>query len=38
MVNSKDGHDGFLTEAEWVTNLLGETMTLARAGRHGPAG
>ncbi|MFC4602619.1 homoserine O-acetyltransferase [Rhodococcus kronopolitis] len=33
VVNSKDGHDGFLTEAEWVTELLGETMALARAGR-----
>lgn len=37
VVNSKDGHDGFLTEAEWVTNLLRETMALARDGRRGPA-
>ncbi|WP_441346759.1 MULTISPECIES: homoserine O-acetyltransferase MetX [unclassified Rhodococcus (in: high G+C Gram-positive bacteria)] len=33
VVNSRYGHDGFLTEAEWVTKLLGETMALARAGR-----
>ncbi|MGW0041797.1 homoserine O-acetyltransferase MetX [Rhodococcus sp. NPDC003348] len=33
VVNSKDGHDGFLTEAAWVTTLLGETMALARAHR-----
>nr|WP_072749927.1 homoserine O-acetyltransferase [Rhodococcus maanshanensis] len=33
VVNSRYGHDGFLTEAEWVTTLLGETMGLARAGR-----
>ncbi|MFC9787599.1 homoserine O-acetyltransferase [Rhodococcus sp. NPDC127528] len=37
VVHSKDGHDGFLTEADWVTSLLGETMALARAGRSGPA-
>ncbi|MGW0172275.1 homoserine O-acetyltransferase MetX [Rhodococcus sp. NPDC003322] len=35
VVHSADGHDGFLTEAAWVTGLLGETMTLARAGRIG---
>lgn len=33
VVHSRDGHDGFLTEAEWVTGLLEETMALARAGR-----
>ena len=33
VVNSKDGHDGFLTEAAWVTTLLGETMELTRAHR-----
>ncbi|EME23597.1 homoserine O-acetyltransferase MetX [Rhodococcus triatomae] len=32
VVNSKDGHDGFLTEETWVTGLLGETMALARTG------
>ncbi|MFF0815602.1 homoserine O-acetyltransferase [Rhodococcus sp. NPDC003318] len=35
VVHSRDGHDGFLTEAEWVTGLLGETMALAREGRAG---
>ncbi|MFD4467684.1 homoserine O-acetyltransferase [Rhodococcus sp. NPDC058505] len=35
VVHSKDGHDGFLTEAAWVTTLLGETMALARAHRAG---
>ncbi|GAA4478051.1 homoserine O-acetyltransferase [Rhodococcus olei] len=33
VANSKDGHDGFLTEAAWVTELLGETMAMARDGR-----
>ncbi|MFD4264300.1 homoserine O-acetyltransferase [Rhodococcus sp. NPDC058481] len=33
LVRSADGHDGFLTEVEWVTSLLGETLALARATR-----
>ncbi|QNG21419.1 homoserine O-acetyltransferase [Rhodococcus triatomae] len=33
VLESRDGHDGFLTEAEAMAELLGETMTLARAGR-----
>ncbi|GAA4478045.1 hypothetical protein GCM10023094_21350 [Rhodococcus olei] len=33
-VHSAAGHDGFLTEAEWVTGLLGETLELARARRR----
>ncbi|MEU2032239.1 homoserine O-acetyltransferase MetX [Nocardia amamiensis] len=32
VVNSRDGHDGFLTEAAAVSKLLTETMRLARAG------
>lgn len=32
---SKDGHDGFLTEADAVAELLKETMELARAARRG---
>ena len=32
----RDGHDGFLTEAESVAKLLGETMELARAGAMAP--
>ncbi len=32
VVHSKDGHDGFLTEADAVGKLLLETMDLARAG------
>ncbi|WP_420878812.1 homoserine O-acetyltransferase MetX [Rhodococcus sp. (in: high G+C Gram-positive bacteria)] len=32
---SKDGHDGFLTEADAVAQLLKETMELARAARRG---
>lgn len=36
VVNSKDGHDGFLTEAAWVTELLVETMDLARGGLSAP--
>ncbi len=37
LVRSADGHDGFLTEAEWVTKLLRETLDLARIGRNGAA-
>jgi homoserine O-acetyltransferase len=33
VLNSRDGHDGFLTEAAAVAKLLSETMQLARAGR-----
>lgn len=33
VLNSKDGHDGFLTEADAVAKLLAETMELARTGR-----
>ncbi|MEV0945932.1 homoserine O-acetyltransferase [Rhodococcus sp. NPDC049939] len=33
VLESKDGHDGFLTEAEAVAKLLSETMDLARTGR-----
>ncbi|AOW92148.1 homoserine O-acetyltransferase [Rhodococcus sp. WMMA185] len=33
VLESKDGHDGFLTEAEAVAKLLVETMDLARSGR-----
>ncbi|PTR31546.1 homoserine O-acetyltransferase [Rhodococcus sp. OK519] len=32
---SKDGHDGFLTEADAVAELLKETMELAREARRG---
>ncbi len=35
VVNSKDGHDGFLTEAQWVTELLGDTLALARSAGSG---
>ncbi|MDH6279297.1 homoserine O-acetyltransferase MetX [Prescottella agglutinans] len=34
VLESKDGHDGFLTEADAVTELLKETMELARAARR----
>lgn len=34
IVKSKDGHDGFLTEATAVAELLTETMELARVGRE----
>lgn len=34
VVHSPAGHDGFLTEAEWVTSLVGETLELARRSRH----
>ncbi|MFD6060945.1 homoserine O-acetyltransferase MetX [Rhodococcus wratislaviensis] len=33
VLNSRDGHDGFLTEAAAVAKLLSETMQLARTGR-----
>ncbi|AII04803.1 homoserine O-acetyltransferase MetX [Rhodococcus opacus] len=33
VLNSRDGHDGFLTEAAAVAKLLSETMQLARIGR-----
>ncbi|MGO4201470.1 homoserine O-acetyltransferase [Rhodococcus sp. TAF43] len=33
VLESKDGHDGFLTEADAVAELLKETMELARAAR-----
>ncbi|MFD4366227.1 homoserine O-acetyltransferase [Rhodococcus sp. NPDC058521] len=33
ILESRDGHDGFLTEAEAVSKLLVETMDLARSGR-----
>ncbi|WP_370512146.1 homoserine O-acetyltransferase [Skermania sp. ID1734] len=33
VVHSKDGHDGFLTEADAVARLLKETMDLARLAR-----
>lgn len=33
ILNSKDGHDGFLTEADAVAELLVETLDLARSGR-----
>ncbi|MFI6775681.1 homoserine O-acetyltransferase [Nocardia sp. NPDC050412] len=33
IVHSRDGHDGFLTEAAAVSKLLTETMRLARVGR-----
>ncbi|MFC4602621.1 homoserine O-acetyltransferase MetX [Rhodococcus kronopolitis] len=33
VAHSPAGHDGFLTEVEWVTGLVGETLALARAGR-----
>lgn len=33
IVHSRDGHDGFLTEAAAVAKLLTETMRLARIGR-----
>ncbi|CRK50018.1 Homoserine O-acetyltransferase [Rhodococcus sp. RD6.2] len=33
IVNSPAGHDGFLTEVEWVTGLMGETLSMARAAR-----
>ncbi|WP_213577220.1 homoserine O-acetyltransferase [Rhodococcus sp. USK13] len=33
VLNSRDGHDGFLTEADAVAKLLAETMELARTGR-----
>ncbi|MCA2210351.1 homoserine O-acetyltransferase MetX [Nocardia rosealba] len=33
IVHSRDGHDGFLTEAAAVSNLLTETMRLARENR-----
>jgi homoserine O-acetyltransferase len=33
VLNSRDGHDGFLTEAAAVAKLLSETMQLPRAGR-----
>ncbi len=33
VVHSAAGHDGFLTEAEWVTTLVGETLDLARSAR-----
>ena len=32
VLESKDGHDGFLTEATAVAQLLTETMELARVG------
>lgn len=35
IVHSRDGHDGFLTEAAAVSKLLTETMRLARVGRNG---
>ncbi|MEV6338903.1 homoserine O-acetyltransferase [Nocardia vinacea] len=35
IVHSRDGHDGFLTEAAAVSKLLTETMRLARIGRNG---
>lgn len=35
VLESKDGHDGFLTEADAVAALLKETMELARAARRG---
>lgn len=34
VIQSRDGHDGFLTEAGSVAKLLGETMQHARAARH----
>ncbi|SDD85017.1 homoserine O-acetyltransferase MetX [Rhodococcus tukisamuensis] len=36
VVHSPAGHDGFLTEVEWVTELMGETLALARVGRTAP--
>lgn len=33
VINSRDGHDGFLTEADSVAKLLSETMELARSNR-----
>lgn len=33
VVHSRDGHDGFLTEAEAIGKLLEQTMELARAGQ-----
>ena len=33
VAQSAAGHDGFLTEVEWVTELVGETLALARASR-----
>ncbi|WP_072687275.1 homoserine O-acetyltransferase MetX [Rhodococcus marinonascens] len=33
LLESRDGHDGFLTEAEAVAKLLAETMDLAQSGR-----
>ena len=34
VIQSRDGHDGFLTEADSVAKLLAETMELARLGRR----
>ncbi|TJZ81748.1 homoserine O-acetyltransferase [Rhodococcus oryzae] len=33
VARSDAGHDGFLTEVDWVTSLVDETLTLARASR-----
>ncbi|MFD1812792.1 homoserine O-acetyltransferase MetX [Rhodococcus gannanensis] len=33
IVHSAAGHDGFLTEFEWVTGLMDETLAMARAAR-----
>ncbi|SEK84298.1 homoserine O-acetyltransferase [Rhodococcus maanshanensis] len=33
VARSDAGHDGFLTEVDWVTSLVDETLTLARATR-----
>ncbi|MFC7447684.1 homoserine O-acetyltransferase [Rhodococcus daqingensis] len=37
VVRSDAGHDGFLTEVDWVASLVDETLTLARATRASTA-